>query len=81
MLIKVSGPIKLRRALELIEILMEKHGVAMLNNYAEQDFYMPYEDTQALIEKGLIFQPIGELIYKNDYTVDNCGRQISNRKT
>ena len=34
-----------------------------------------------LIEKGFVFQPIGELIYKNAFTVDRSGRQISNRKT
>ena len=54
MLIKVNGPIKLRRALELIEILVKKQGIELQKDYAEQDFYMPYEDTQALIEKGLV---------------------------
>jgi hypothetical protein len=54
MLIKVSGPIKLKRALELIEIIMEKNGIVKLKNYTEQDFYMPYEDTERLVERGLI---------------------------
>ena len=30
----------------------------------------------ALIEKGLNFKPIGELIYKNEYKVDAGGKQI-----
>ena len=54
MLIKISGPIKLKRALELIEIIMEKNGIVKLKNYTEQDFYMPYEDTERLVERGLI---------------------------
>ena len=54
MLIKVSGPLKLKRALELIEIIMEKNGIVKLKNYTEQDFYMPYEDTERLVERGLI---------------------------
>ncbi len=59
MLMKVSGPIKLRRALELIDILMGKAGVVALNNYEAQDFRMPYETTEALIERGLI-KDLGE---------------------
>lgn len=59
MLIKVSGPIKLRRALELIDILMGKAGVVALNNYVEQDFRMPYETTEELIARGLI-KDLGE---------------------
>ena len=54
MLIKVSGPIKLRRALELIDILMAKVGALASTNYAEQDYHMPYETTEELIERGLI---------------------------
>ncbi|MBE7081169.1 MAG: DUF1508 domain-containing protein [Clostridiales bacterium] len=59
MLMKVSGPIKLRRALELIDILMGKMGVVLLKEYAEQDFRMPFETTEALIERGLI-KDLGE---------------------
>jgi hypothetical protein len=54
MLMKVSGPIKLRRALDLIDILMAKVGALALTDYAEQDYRMPYETTDALIERGLI---------------------------
>ncbi|MBQ4099833.1 MAG: polysaccharide deacetylase family protein [Clostridia bacterium] len=32
----------------------------------------------ALIEKGLIFEPIGSLIYKTDYKIDHSGKQILN---
>ena len=54
MLMKVSGPIKLRRALELIDILMAKVGALALANYDAQDYRMPYESTEELIERGLI---------------------------
>ena len=54
MLMRVSGPIKLKRALELIQILLEKVGAKPIDGYVDQDFYMPYETTAALIEKGLI---------------------------
>ena len=59
MLMKVSGPIKLKRALELIDILMNKAGVVALDNYAEQDFRMPYESTESLVERGFIID-LGE---------------------
>ena len=54
MLIKVNGPIKQKRALELIEILMQKVGAVAINNYVAEDFYMPYEDTDTLVRRGLI---------------------------
>ena len=54
MLMRISGPIKLKRALELIQILLEKVGAQPINGYVDQDFYLPYETTAALIEKGLI---------------------------
>lgn len=60
MLIRVSGPIKLRRALELIEILLEKVGAKPIENYESQDFYMPYETTEELVRKGLIKDLWGE---------------------
>ena len=54
MLVKVSGPIKLKRALALIDILMENKGIALNDNYQSVDFYMPYNSTEELIQKGLI---------------------------
>ena len=54
MLVKVSGPIKLKRALALIDILMENKGIALNDKYQSVDFYMPYNSTEELIEKGLI---------------------------
>ena len=60
MLMRVSGPIKLRRALELIEILLEKVGAKPIENYESQDFYMPYETTEELVRKGLIKDLWGE---------------------
>jgi hypothetical protein len=60
MLIKVSGPIKLRRALELVEILMEKIGAGVIENYEKVDYMMPYEDTDSLVRKGLIIDLWGQ---------------------
>ena len=54
MLIRITGPLKLKRALELVDILLEKVGAMPIENYAEQDFYLPYETTEALVKKGLI---------------------------
>ncbi len=54
MLVKVSGPIKLRRALELIDILMAKAGLVANLGYEDQDFRMPYESAESLIARGLI---------------------------
>jgi hypothetical protein len=54
MLIKISGPIKLRRALELVEILMEKIGAGVIEKYEREDYTMPYEDTDSLVRRGLI---------------------------
>ncbi len=54
MLIRITGPIKLKRALELVEILLAKVGAMPIENYVEQDFYLPYETTEALVKKGLI---------------------------
>jgi hypothetical protein len=51
---KVGGPIKLKRVLELIDILMQKVGVLAIANYKNEDYRMPYETTDALVRKGLI---------------------------
>lgn len=53
-LMKINGPIKLKRALELIDILMLNKGVTALKDYARQDFYLPYEQTDNLVRRGLI---------------------------
>ena len=60
MLIRVSGPLKLKRALQLIQILLEKVGAKPIENYVDQDFYLPYETTDALVRKGLIKDLWGE---------------------
>lgn len=54
MLMRVNGPIKLKRALELIQILLDKAGSTSVEGYVAQDFYLPYETTEALVEKGFI---------------------------
>jgi hypothetical protein len=70
MLMKVSGPIKLKRALELIEILMQSVGAVALTNYAEQDYRMPYESTESLIERGLI-KDLGEKVEQSHAEEDS----------
>ena len=79
MLMKVSGPIKLRRALELIDILMNKFGVVALNNYTEQDYRMPYESTETLIERGLI-KDLGESEEVEENVVENEEVQKKTKK-
>ena len=66
MLMRVSGPIKLKRALELIQILLEKVGVKPIDGYVDQDFYLPYETTEALIEKGLIKELVKTFLIKTE---------------
>ncbi len=53
MQLKIKGSQGMRYAQELITLLMEKHSL-LLVAHAMDDFRMPYEDDQALIEKGLI---------------------------
>ncbi len=79
MLMKVSGPIKLRRALELIDILMGKAGVVALANYVAQDFRMPYETTEALIERGLI-KDLGEMAEEAEEVVETEDAQKKTKK-
>ena len=40
--------------MELIQILLEKVGAQPIEGYVEQDFYLPCETTEALLEKELI---------------------------
>ena len=65
-LIKIKGERKKKHALELIAILMDKLGLARIDREAE-DYHLPYEETEALIERGLIkvILPKGEVIDEN----------------
>jgi hypothetical protein len=53
MLIKVKSERGRNHAIELISILMDKLGIARIEREAE-DFRLPFEETDALIERGLI---------------------------
>ncbi len=53
MLVKISGSRSLLHAGELIEALAEKYGLTKIER-AEENYSMPYETDESLIEKGLI---------------------------
>ncbi|MBQ8719493.1 MAG: hypothetical protein IJY65_00490 [Clostridia bacterium] len=53
LLLKVKSERGRNHALELIGIMMEKMGLVRIEREAE-DYRMPYEDNDALIERGLI---------------------------
>ena len=56
MLIKIKSDRGLKRAKKLVDILMEKSGIAPDGKFAPTDYVaeLPYEHTQALIDRGLI---------------------------
>ena len=69
-LVKIKSERKKKHALELIEMLMSNLGLAFTEAQAV-DYRMPYEDTDALIEKGLIkvILPKGESLDENAVAV------------
>ena len=69
-LIKVKSARKLKYAIELIDMLMEKLGIIRTGTLSE-DYRLPYEETDALIEKGLIkvILPKGEVLDENTVAV------------
>jgi hypothetical protein len=62
-LIKIKGERKKKHAIELISMLMNKQGLVRIEREAE-DYRLPYEETEALIERGLIkvILPKGETL-------------------
>jgi len=55
MMVRVRSKLGLKRALTLIEILMEKEGIQLDKKYQEVDYSnIPYEEDAPLIERGLI---------------------------
>ena len=69
-LIKIKSPRRLKQSLELIEVLMNKLGIPSTERAAE-DYRLPYEETEALIERGLIkvILPKGEVLDENAIAV------------
>ena len=69
-LIKIKGERKKKHALELIALLMAEMGLERIEREAE-DYRLPYEETDALIERGLIkiILPKGEKLDENAVTV------------
>ena len=51
---RIKNGRRVRYAKELIAIVMENIGTVRNEEYAPEDVYLPYEDTEPLIEKGLI---------------------------
>ena len=70
MLLKIKTERKKKHALELIAKLMESFGLVRIDREAE-DFRLPYEDNDALIERGLIkvILPKGESLDENTIAV------------
>ncbi len=60
MLVKIKSNRAEKHAIELIEILAEKLGLAKVNRDSE-NYSMPYETDEALIAKGLIKVVAGEI--------------------
>ena len=69
-LIKIKSERKLKYAIELIDMLMQKLGIIRTGTLSE-DYRLPYEETDALIEKGLIkvILPKGEVLDENTLAV------------
>ena len=69
-LIKIKSERKKKYALELIRTLMESLALPRIEREAE-DFRLPYEETDALIERGLIkvILPKGEVLDENAIAV------------
>ena len=69
-LLKIKSERKKKYALELIEMLMSNLGLTFVEAQTV-DYRMPYEDTEALIEKGLIkvILPKGESLDENAVAV------------
>ena len=69
-LIKIKSPRRLKQSLELIEALMKKLEIPRTERAAE-DYRLPYEETEALIERGLIkvILPKGEVLDENAIAV------------
>ena len=69
-LIKIKGERKKKHALELIALLMAELEIARIDREAE-DYRLPYEETEALIERGLIkvILPKGEILDENAVAV------------
>ena len=80
MLIKVSGPIKLKRAVELIEILMQNNGLEVLSGYKKKKFYMPYEDTDKLVRRGLIVDLLNKTPIEETDNIDASNKFTINAK-
>ncbi len=53
MLLKIKGKLGILHASELIDALAEKYGLTKIER-AEENYSMPYEDDQALIDRSLI---------------------------
>ena len=70
LLMKIKSERGVNHALELIAAVMEKNSIARIER-EDEDFRLPYETTEALIEKGLIkvLTPTGTTLEEGDETV------------
>ena len=80
-LIKIKSERKKKYAIDLIRMLMESLALVRIDREAE-DYRMPYEETEALIERGLIkvILPKGETLDENAVAVKADLSSIELRK-
>ena len=80
-LLKIKSERKKKYALELIAQLMANEGLVRVEREAE-DYHLPYEDNEALIERGLIkvILPKGESLDENAIAVKADLSGIESRK-
>ena len=55
-MVKIKSPGGLKRAKKLVDITMERYGIAPKAEYPQENYVAlhPYERTKALIDKGLV---------------------------
>ena len=80
-LYKITNPRRVKYAAELIAAVAEKFSLAQGEEHSE-NFYLPYETTEALIKKELIKELVSETAYneymrrKNQAEVDKIHREF-----
>lgn len=78
---RISNPRRAEYAFDLIAAVAEKYGVERGETQIE-DYYLPYEKTEPLLERGLIKENVTELAYeeymrrKNQADVDEIRREF-----
>ncbi len=78
---RITNPRRLKYAIDLISTVAENNGLTK-GTAQNEDFYLPYESTEALVEQELIKELVSETAYneymrrKNQATVDKIHREF-----